>query len=156
MKRSKPARPWTLYGLTLLLLVLGVNALAGGGLFLLDVSGAKLGAQLEWLEGTPFTDYLIPGLFLFGVIGVGSFVVLAALWLRPNIALLVNLTRATREHWAWSAALLLGVIVILWILIQYLLIQMFHPMQVMIGAIGLLIAALDVLPVTRRYYAEGN
>ncbi|NLB82118.1 MAG: hypothetical protein GX800_11050 [Clostridiaceae bacterium] len=35
------------------------------------MAGAK-GVPGEWLKGSPFSDYFIPGLFLFIVIGVSA------------------------------------------------------------------------------------
>src|SRR5687768_13830790 len=51
--------------LVALLALVGVNALAGG---YYAVSGAP-GVPVEWLRGTPFQSYLIPGLILFCVVG---------------------------------------------------------------------------------------
>lgn len=54
------------YMLGFLLAFVALNAF-GGGYYAL--SGAE-GVPTEWLRGTPFQDYFIPGLILFGTIGV--------------------------------------------------------------------------------------
>lgn len=149
---KKRSRPFSLYFLLLLLLVLSLNALYGGAALLADISGSPLGMSVSLLEGTIFPSFLIPGLFLFLVFGVGSALLLVALWLRPNIVFLDRLMAWTHEYWAWGATALLGVAVILWIVIQYLMIRMFHPLQIVIAAIGIAIFALDLLPAMRRYY----
>ena len=55
-------------GLGILQIFIGLGAVAGGvGL----ISGG-LKFPLEWLRRSPFTDYLIPGLVLLTVNGIGS------------------------------------------------------------------------------------
>lgn len=49
----------------------GAGALLGGGAAILNPV-SPLGFPLEALEHTPFTNFLIPGLILFIIIGVGS------------------------------------------------------------------------------------
>jgi hypothetical protein len=58
------------------------------------------GVPLAWLEGTPFVDYVLPGLLLFVVVG-GVF----------TAAALAVLTHAP---WARAAATLAGVLVLAW------------------------------------------
>ena len=144
-------RPVNLYTLTVCLTILAVGALYGGYALLADVTGGILEIPQAWLAGTPFSDYLIPGLFLFVVFGIGSLVVMFALWARPNIGLFNGLTKLTHEHWAWAATFALGVILVLWIVIQYLLLQRFHPLQALMAGLGVVIVALDLLPEMRSY-----
>jgi hypothetical protein len=42
----------------------GLTGLAGGVALVADPSGRALGLPAGWLEGTPFADYLVPGLVL--------------------------------------------------------------------------------------------
>ena len=53
---------------------LGTTTFVSGGMMLLELSGATVGLEVEWLTETPFQDYFIPGLILFSVLGIGSFV----------------------------------------------------------------------------------
>ena len=53
-------------------LFIGLTALAGGYQLVSDPSGISAGVPLQWLGGSPFQDYLIPGWTLLVVIGVGS------------------------------------------------------------------------------------
>jgi hypothetical protein len=50
-------------------LFVGVGALYGGYELLVDAE--RFGMETTWLEGTPFPDYTVPGLFLVVVIGGG-------------------------------------------------------------------------------------
>lgn len=64
-------RPLTFLTLFVLLFT-GVGALAGGFLLIIDPTGKAMGFSLKLLHGSPFSNYLIPGLLLFTVIDLGS------------------------------------------------------------------------------------
>ena len=51
----------------------GIGALVGGGAAILDPFN-PLGAPLDMLEHSPFDNFLIPGLILFIIIGIGSLI----------------------------------------------------------------------------------
>ena len=59
-----------------LLLLLGGSAIYGGLMFILDPSGETLGIPIELLAGSPFSNYMIPGLLLFVVIGMDSLAII--------------------------------------------------------------------------------
>ncbi len=62
----------TIYiSLAILHFFVGIGALFGGGAAILDPV-EPLGVPAELLESSPFSNYLIPGLILFVVIGLGS------------------------------------------------------------------------------------
>ena len=71
---SRKAGRWVQIPLGILLLVLALNAL-GGGYY--GMAGAK-DIPREWLKGSPFRDYFIPGLILLIFVG-GSALVAAIL-----------------------------------------------------------------------------
>ncbi len=50
----------------------GLSGLLGGFMLIDDPSGDSLSMKLEWLERTPFPDFLIPGIILFLFIGLGN------------------------------------------------------------------------------------
>jgi len=55
-----------------LLAMLGLGAIGGGGALILSPSGKLLGGlPLAMLNKTPFSDFLIPGIILFFVLGPG-------------------------------------------------------------------------------------
>ena len=54
---------------------LGVGALAGGIALMTRPDGSNMGFDTAILAGSPFPDFLVPGLILGGVFGVGSLVV---------------------------------------------------------------------------------
>jgi hypothetical protein len=64
-----------------LLTLLGLGALAGGIALVVEPDGSIMHFDPALLAGSPFSDYLVPGLILGGLFGIGSFVV-AVLGLR--------------------------------------------------------------------------
>ena len=84
--------------------LLGATAVAAGGALTRDPSGDPLRFKLDWLDGSPFEDYRVPGLFLAVVIGGANLVSALLLWTRHPLGPL--------------AALGTGVLLLAWIAIQ--------------------------------------
>ena len=76
--RRQPSRRVLHVALAVAQLFVGLNGVIGGIMLCLDPSGAAMGFSVDLLDGTPFSDFLIPGLTLLLVIGAGS---LAGAWL---------------------------------------------------------------------------
>jgi len=53
-----------------MILFQAVSGLVGGTGRVLDPTGASLGLPTDWLAGSPFGSYLIPGIILFTVLGL--------------------------------------------------------------------------------------
>jgi hypothetical protein len=70
------------YALGGLLAFGALNAFAGG---YYGMAGAK-DVPKEWLEGSPFDDYFIPGLVLFAVVGLTLFAAAIAVFAKLHIA----------------------------------------------------------------------
>ncbi len=81
-----------------------IMAIPVGWWFIGDPSGKVMGLPAGWIEATPFGTYLIPGIYLFAMNGLG-------------MLLLAGLT--VRRHWIapWLTGVL-GVGLIIWILVQ--------------------------------------
>lgn len=137
-----PGRPLTLYLLAGFLLFQGLSGLAGGFGLIRDPTGSAIGIPSSWLEGSPFRDYLIPGVVLFVVLGVVPVMVAWAVW--------VGL------QWAWIASLIIGAALVIWITVQILVIgyQARPPLQAFYGTLGLLLIGLST-PRSVRRYLEG-
>lgn len=99
-------------GLGVLQAFIGIGAVAGGLSLVLDPSGANLGTPLAMLEATPFTTFLIPGIVLFTVNGLGT--------------LAGAIVSFTHQRYAGEVALALGAFLIAWILIQGYWMAGFH------------------------------
>jgi hypothetical protein len=114
-----------------LLAFIGGSACFGGGLLIAEPSGQLLGLSLSLIQTTQFESYLIPGIVLFGVIGVGSFFAMAAvIRTLPIFPVLVAAD---------------GAVITAWIIIQIAMIERVLPQQLIIGFIGLLLLGLGVL-----------
>lgn len=90
--------------LGILQLLIGIGAVPAGVGLVLDPSGAGLGFDIRWLEASPFRDFLFPGLFLLIVNGLG------------NLLGSVASFRGWRQ--AGNLGLALGILLVLWILLQ--------------------------------------
>lgn len=99
--RDHPAILW------LLLAVLGqlsVRALIGGTALLMRPSGEIISLSTGPLDGTPFRDFLVPGIMLFVVFGVVPAVVCYALY--------------TRRWWGWATGVGVAVAMLIWVLVE--------------------------------------
>lgn len=111
----------------LLLLLLGFTGLTSAISGLLMISrpdGSMLELSLSLLNTTPFADYRIPGIILAGAVGGVNL-----------LAFYFNIRRST--YWyQWAVAS--GVVIILWIVVQFLLIETYHPLQLLYLLIGII------------------
>lgn len=108
---------------SLLLIFNGAGALYGGWNLMTYPDGSSIHLSLHWLEHTPFTDYLIPGIILFITNGLFSFFAF--------IALLLKAKKYDRLVMA-QGAILTG-----WIIIQMILIQTIHSLHIIVGSVGI-------------------
>jgi hypothetical protein len=127
-----PAPAMNRYGrLTVGLLVfLALGALGGGAALVAAPDGSVMQMPVSMLEGSPFKDYLIPGLILGGLFGVGSLVV-AAMGLRGR-------------RMAPFLAFAIGVAQMIWIVVELAIIKGLSILHPFYFAIGLALAAAAV------------
>jgi len=135
--RSPGPRPRALQAYVVCAVVLGLSALYGGLALLRAPADDPLGMPTEWLDGTPFRDYFLPGLALFGFFGVGSFVVLLGI--------------RRRRPWAGIAAVGLGLGQVVWIVVQAALLRSVHPLHLVYGGLGAAMAVLASRPSVQSY-----
>ena len=121
------------YVLGFLLAFGALNAFAGG---YYGMAGAD-GVPRDWLTGSPFRDYRVPGLILFVVVG-GAF-------------LFAAMTVLARAEIGRTAALAAGAIVLGWLAVQLAIIGYVSWMQPVTAAVGFAILLLALrLPVRSR------
>lgn len=111
-------------GLGVLQVFIGLGAVGGGLVLVLEPSGSYLGIPLELLKSTPFSTYLVPGIVLLMVNGAGSLVGAAASF--------------TRHRYAGETAMALGVFLVAWIMLQVYWFTGFHWLQALYLGLGLL------------------
>ena len=144
-------RPLAFYLLCLVHFLLGANALFGGGALIISPDGSLLGMPPGSLDGSPFDNFLLPGLTLFLFNGVFPLFILAGLIFKPRWSWANALNLYADRHWAWTYSLYSGIIVIIWITVQLLYVPPFILQPIFI-AVGLVILVLTLTPGVMRYY----
>lgn len=81
-----------------------LGAIPAGIGYLLDISGQRMGVTTDLLANSPLDSFLLPGLFLVFVNGIAN--------------ALGAFLSFTRNKFAGHVGLILGVILIIWIIIQ--------------------------------------
>ncbi|SMO89944.1 hypothetical protein SAMN06265218_12131 [Fodinibius sediminis] len=131
-------RPISFYALLTLLFFQSASGLYGGGALILDTTGNFLQLPTALLEGTPFQDFLIPGIILFTVLGIFPLIVFVGLW--------------RRKMWAWLGAVMVSIALIIWIGVEIAMIGYASepPLQLIYGLVGIALLILTQLPAVRK------
>jgi hypothetical protein len=109
----------------ILLIIVGINAVAGGYSFITDPTGSSLGISTQILTQSPFHDFLVPGIILFIANGVFS--------------LLTAMASLAKLRFYSYAVILQGSILLGWIVIQLVMLRFFHVLHLIFGITGLLL-----------------
>ena len=118
---------------------IGLGALGGGFMLVRDPSGSALELPMSLLEESPFPDFLIPGMFLLAVNGVGSMIGAGLSF--------------TRRRYAQEIAIVLGAILVAWIVIQVVIISSFHWLHVLYFILGVVELGIGLYIRRRRLQA---
>ena len=145
------ARPAAATALVVVLIVQAVSGLAGGAALIASPRGGVIHMPLSQLEGSPFHDFLIPGVILFVVLGLCPLLTAVALLREPAIAPLEALNPFRRQYWAWTAAGVIGVGLLIWIAVEVAFIP-FSALQPFYAGVGVVIIALTLRRPVRDYY----
>jgi hypothetical protein len=106
-----------------------LGAIPAGLGYLLDTTGKGMGVTTDLLANSPLNSYLLPGLFLLFVNGIGNALGAYLSFTRKNIAGPVGLT--------------LGVVLSIWIIVQVSWITLssfLQPLFLIIGAAEIFLA----------------
>ena len=141
---SKKSRPVSVIILMGLILFQGLSGLAGGIGLVFDPTGQSLSLPVQWLENSPFDDYLIPGLILLIILGIFPIIVFYGLLKKLN--------------WSWFGALIVGAALVIWIGVEIMIIgyKPEPPLQLIYAVLGIIILALVFLPSVRKFYAHNK
>ena len=148
-------RPKILWLLVFFLVFLGLGGLYGGFSMLVDPSG-KLLQMSDILQFLPVSNFILPGLFLVFVMGLSPIFLAYALLARTQWIWAKRIARYYGYYWAWTGTLALGVLLMVWLLVQGLLIGIRWPIQYITAGNGVLIILLSLMPGVRRYYKNAN
>jgi len=115
------------FTLGFLLSFVALNAFAGG---YYGMAGAK-DIPLEWLDGTPFSTYFIPSLFLFLVIG--------------GTCLFAAIAVFKKHPLGTKIAFVAAAIIVIWLIVQLVTIGYVSWMQPVTASIALIIILITLL-----------
>jgi len=146
-------RPIGLLFLIFIQVLLAFNAIYGGGSLIIAPDGTLLGLKKEWISGTPFPDFLIPGVLLFLFMGIFPIITLVGLFRKNTSKLFDGLNLYPDKYWGWTFSLYSGITCITWIVVQQLLTDYFILQPIICGT-GLLIVILTLLPRVQKYYTK--
>jgi hypothetical protein len=150
MRTRRPATVWLEVAL---LAILSIGGFVGGVAFVTDPTGASLGAQLAWLEKTPVSDFLLPGLFLLLVYAIGSVILIGGLVWRRAPGVLGRVDATLHHHWAWVGTIAMGATLVAWILYEFTIFSERMVLQPILLGVGAAMVAICAVPSIRRYYA---
>jgi len=91
----------------------GVSAIFGGGGLILDPTGASMQMPIEFLESSPFHNFMIPGFILFTVNGLFN--------------LYVGILGIRKSKIFPSLTVACGFLLTSWLTIQIIIIRDFYP-----------------------------
>jgi hypothetical protein len=119
-------------------ILLSIGALGGGLVLMLAPRGEIMSLPLAALAGSPFDTYFVPGLILFGVLGLGPLIAARLVWLGHPLAP--------------AAAFVVGAALLTWVGVEVAIIGYSNepPLQAIYGILGvaiLLVAARWLLDV---------
>ncbi|WP_372949964.1 hypothetical protein [Mariniphaga sp.] len=144
-------RPFETWILVILLVLLAANAFYGGISFILEPDGSLLKINPAWLEKSPFTNFLIPGILLLLFMGVLPFIAIIGLFSKKKPGFISALNCLPEKRWGWTYALYSGIVTNIWIIVQQLFTSYFI-LQPVIAAVGMLIIITSLLPRIQKYF----
>jgi len=138
--------------LIFLQLFLGLGAIFGGLVFIIDPTGELIHLPLTILERSPFHNFLIPGIILFVVLGLFPMGIALALLKKWHWALGERLNLFKDRHWSWTFSLYSGFTIIIWIAVQVYMINAVSVIHIFYIVLGLTIQATTLLPSAQDIY----
>lgn len=115
----------------------GIGALFGGMLGITDSSGSSFGMQAsEALKNSPFNSFLIPGIFLFVVLGLG------------NLSVLL-ISKYKSKYQSYISGFF-GIILCFWIIIQCYMLFTIHILHIIFFIIGVVQIVLALLQLKKE------
>jgi hypothetical protein len=126
--------------------LIGLSALGGGIAILTGMFDQWL--PLAWLQGTPFSDYTIPGLLLLIVVGGGM--------------LLAAATAFIQREWTLLLSMVMGLVMIGFEIFEVAIIDRFEQavvpttlmQQILMSGLGLVICGLSASLWIKEYRGE--
>lgn len=116
-------------------------------------SGKGMGLSLDLLDNTPVGDFTLVGLFFLAFYGVLPTLAAYGLLTKKRWRWTDVVNRWTGQHWAWTASVVVGAMLLLWIAVEIALLGFLSGiggiLQVVMAVLGVWILALAFLPSVR-------
>jgi hypothetical protein len=143
-------RPLPVTALVVMLVFLGLTAVAGG--IALTFGGEGIRPSADWLDAIPLIDtWVIPGLVLGIGFGIGSLVTAYGVARRPRWGWTGRIESRTRHHRAWGATMLIGAGHVVWIALELIDLPELSWLQALYGPLGLALLLVAWLPPLRDH-----
>lgn len=147
MKDFPNKKPFSCKLLIFMHLIVGIGAVFGGLVLVIDPSGGLIKMPMTLLEYSPFHSFLIPGIILLTVLGVFPLIVAFALMTGWHWNAADSLNIFSKMHWSWTYSLYIGFALIIWITVEVFFIKQVAIIHVVYIFLGLIIQAVSLLPV---------
>jgi hypothetical protein len=119
----------------------GIGAVAGG-LAAIITPQKPLGMSVEFLKNTPFSNYLIPGIILFAIIGLGNIVSALMFLIKSKYQGYIS------SVFSWA--------LVIWIVVQCIMLNSVIYLHVLYFIIGLIEAALSMIIIFEQRQFPAN
>jgi hypothetical protein len=119
----------------------GIGAMAGGFAAISNPQ-APLGAPIELLKNSPFDNFLIPGIILFTIIGLGNVISSAAVWSKSRFQGYIS------SVFSWA--------LVIWIVVQCIMLNAVGVLHVIFFIIGLVEAVLSAIMLFKQKLFPAN
>lgn len=104
--------------------IIALGSMFGGAMLVVEPGGSLIGMDTAVLTGTPFSDFTLPGWILIVILGFGHAVIFV-------LTLLGSKTAA-------RAAMIMGIALVIWILVQVGMIGYQIALQPLFGILGVI------------------
>jgi hypothetical protein len=119
----------------------GLGAMGGGMMAILNPQ-APGGMPTDALKNSPFSNYLIPGIILFTVIGLGNVISALVIYFRPRFHGYVS------SIFSWA--------LVIWIIVQCIMLNSVVYLHVIFFMIGLVEAVLAMIILFKQRMFPAN
>ncbi len=138
--------------LIVLQFLLGLGAVISARLLVIAPNGRLMQMPLSMLKNTPFATFLVPGLLLLTFVGVYPVVVAYSLFARPSWTWPDLLNPFKNMYWGWTASLVAGAILIIWICVQVIMFGSVSFLHILYFVWGVAILLLTLNQRVRESY----
>jgi len=152
MKDPSNKKPFTCKLLIFMHILLGIGAVFGGGVLVIDPSGGLIKMPITLLENSPFNNFLIPGIILLIILVILPLIISYALTTKWSWKVANRLNIFTEMHWSWAFSLYTAFALIIWITVEGFFMKQFVAIHVFYIFLGLIIQVVTMLPSVQKFY----